>query len=133
MRLIIRISSVVALLLTVGLNEIVFADTYDTVIYQAMQSLKVNKDDPGLLIITDAPYVKVDGTNALAWLDQAQEQTGCTVGKGNLLFFQRPQIHPFRLMLFSKKASVTPLSAARCGVRKTPFRWLWIARPARRA
>jgi formylmethanofuran dehydrogenase subunit E-like metal-binding protein len=70
---------------------------------QAMHSLGVSKNDPTLLVLTNATFVKENGTNALKWLDQAQEQSGCTVGKGNLLFFQRPQNHPLRLMLFKKK------------------------------
>ncbi|MFW5753353.1 MAG: FmdE family protein [Marinilabiliaceae bacterium] len=71
---------------------------------QAMKKLALPKDDPALLLMTNAPYVQVDGKNALPLLDQAQELTGCTVGKGNLLFFQRPQSHPLRLMLFNKSS-----------------------------
>jgi formylmethanofuran dehydrogenase subunit E-like metal-binding protein len=98
-----RIGIAVALMLTVGFCGRVFADTFEEVIAQAMQTLKVSKGDPNLLVLTDAPYVRTDGANALPWLDQAQQKTGCTVGKGNLLFFQRPQTHPFRLMLFCKE------------------------------
>ncbi len=93
----------VVLLLTAGISARVFAATFEDMVSQAMQTLKVPKSDPDLLVLTDAPYVKVSGTSALQWLDQAQEKTGCTVGKGNLLFFQRTQTYPLRLMLFSKK------------------------------
>ncbi len=69
---------------------------------RAMQTLKVKKGDRNLLLLTDAPYVKVDGKFALPYLDTVQDKTGCTVGKGNLLFFQRSQSHPLRLLLMRK-------------------------------
>ena len=77
-------------------SGLVSAATFESTISRAMSTLKASKGDPTLLVMTDAPYVKVDGACALPWLDQAQEKTGCTVGKGNLLFFQRAQNHPFR-------------------------------------
>ena len=82
----------------------VSAATVEEAVSRAMKSMGVHKNDTGLLLLTDAPYVREDGACALAYLDQAQELTGCTVGKGNLLFFQRPQNHPLRLMLFTKSS-----------------------------
>lgn len=99
----IRIGIAAVFLLSLSFSGYAFAQPFRAIVSQALQTLKVSKGDPGLLILTNAPYVKVNGTNALAWLNQAQEITGCTVGRGNLLFFQRPQSHPLRLMLFSKK------------------------------
>ena len=90
------------LLYTVFICTGAYAATMEQTVKQAMTNLKVRKNDTHLLLLTDAPYVRVDGTSALTYLDKAQELTGCTVGKGNLLFFQRPQTHPLRLMLFSK-------------------------------
>jgi len=78
------------------------AATYEENLSQAVQSLCVRKGDANFLLLTNAPYVKVDSSFALPYLEKAQEQTGCTVGKGNLLFFQRAQDHPLRLMLFDK-------------------------------
>ena len=80
----------------------VFASPFETAVTKAMQTLSVTKGDPRLLLLTDAPYVTLDGQNALPYLGQAQELNGCTVGRGNLLFFQRPQSHPLRFMLFHK-------------------------------
>ncbi len=100
---IIRVCFVSIALLFFGLCPNSFADTFDTLVSQAMQTLGTEKDDTNLLILTNAPYVKENGANSLGWLNQAQQFTGCTVGKGNLLFFQRPQSNPMRLMLFSKK------------------------------
>ena len=97
-----RLFFTLVLLLSVGFSGQVFADTFEENVSQALQNLNLSKGDVGLLVLTNAPYIKVDGANALSWLNQAQEKTGCTVGKGNLLFFQRAQSHPFRLMLFRK-------------------------------
>ena len=83
------------------------ADTFDQTLSAAMKSLNVEKDAPNLLVMTNAPYVKVDGACALPFLDAAQKLTGSTVGNGRLLFFQRPQNHPLRFMLFQKRQSVT--------------------------
>ena len=80
----------------------VIAAPFETAVTKAMQTLSVTKGDPQLLLLTDAPYVTIDGQNALPYLGQAQALTGCSVGGGNLLFFQRPQSHPLRFMLFQK-------------------------------
>jgi formylmethanofuran dehydrogenase subunit E-like metal-binding protein len=93
---------ILMLLLSLVLCEEATAGTFADSVSRAMNTLSVKKNAPGLLLMTDAPYVMVDGTCALAYLDQAQELTGCTVGKGNLLFFQRPQTHPLRLLFFKK-------------------------------
>ena len=81
----------------------VFAQPAGPPLSQAMAHLKIAKDDPGLLVLTNAPYVRLGDGDSLGLLDLAQEATGARVGKGNLLFFQRPQAHPFCLMLFSRQ------------------------------
>ena len=91
-----------AFVLSLVTNEAASAATFTDTVSRAMSNLSVTKNDPGLLVMTDAPYVKVDGACALPYLEKAQALTGCMVGKGNLLFFQRPQVHPLRLMLFKK-------------------------------
>lgn len=78
------------------------AAALDTSVAKAMKDISASADDGNLLMMTNAPYVMVDGACALPHLDKAQALTGCTVGKGNLLFFQRPQNHPLRFMLFQK-------------------------------
>jgi formylmethanofuran dehydrogenase subunit E-like metal-binding protein len=89
------------LVLAVGVAQ---AATFETLLSGAMTTLSVARDDAGLLVMTNAPYVSVDGACALPYLDGTQKATGCTVGRGNLLFFQRPQSHPLRLMLFKKSS-----------------------------
>jgi len=103
MRRIIHIGFAAILFLTIGWCTHGLAADFESMVSQAMQTLEASKNDPNLLILTNAPYVRENGDNTLKWLNQAQGQSGCTVGKGNLLFFQRPQAHPLRLMLFSKK------------------------------
>jgi formylmethanofuran dehydrogenase subunit E-like metal-binding protein len=78
------------------------ATPLEEAVSQAMQALKVSRGDARLLLLTDAPYVRVQGASALPYLHEAQSVTGCTVGQGNLLFFQRPQAHPLRMLLFEK-------------------------------
>ena len=103
MRRIVHAGAVMLIASILGGGANAFAETFDQLLSQAMQTLQVKKDDPNLLILTNAPYVKENGANCLSWLDKAQKLSGCTVGGGNLLFFQRPQAHPLRLMLFSKR------------------------------
>ena len=71
-------------------------------VIQAMDDLAVSPASPDLLVLTDAPYVAPQGKPALAQLSVIQRLTGTTVGGGNLLFFQRPQNHPLRVLLFSR-------------------------------
>ncbi|MFH2093761.1 MAG: FmdE family protein [Pseudomonadota bacterium] len=78
------------------------AATFPGVVSQAMSTLDVEKGDKKVLMMTNIPYITVNGKPALSFLEQAQDITGCMVGKGNLFFFQRPQQHPLRLMLFKK-------------------------------
>jgi formylmethanofuran dehydrogenase subunit E len=78
---------------------------FGDVITEVLQTLKVEKGDGDLLLLTNATYVMVDGALALPYLDTAQQLTGCTVGGGNLLFFQRSQHKAFRLLLMKKSDS----------------------------
>ncbi len=61
---------------------------------QGMHDLGAEKGTPNLCVLTDAPYVKLKGKAAQEYVDVIQEETGCSIGKGNLLFFQRPVGHP---------------------------------------
>jgi len=79
------------------------AAALETEIGQAMAYLKVVKGDPDLLVLTNAPFVQPGGRSALPELAVVEQFTGCSVGNINLLFFQRPQNHPLRMMLFARK------------------------------
>ena len=83
-------------------GTITFAGSFEETLTTALVALEVKKGESNLLLLSDAPYVLVDGTFALPYLDIVQERTGCTAGKGNLLFFQRPQSHALRFLLMRK-------------------------------
>jgi len=72
------------------------------VIEKAMTTLKVTQADPNFLVLTNATSVMTDGKSSLSILAQVQNATGAMVGKGNLLFFQRPHNAPLRIMLLKK-------------------------------
>ena len=68
-------------------------------IEQAVTDLKIEKNDPRLLALTNAPYVSPDGKKNPESVDVIQTLTGCSMGKGNLLFFQRPRNSPLLIAL----------------------------------
>ncbi len=74
------------------------ADSIDA----AMEELGVEKGDPNLCVLTDATYVKVEGQTTEEYVDIIQEETGCSIGKGNLLLFHRPITYPLKIALFDK-------------------------------
>jgi formylmethanofuran dehydrogenase subunit E-like metal-binding protein len=88
--------------LSLMIPEGMASERLESHIADAMQKLSVTRNDSCLLVVTNATYVTVNGKPALSFLDRVQHQTGCTVGRGNLLFFQRPQDHPLRFVLFHK-------------------------------
>jgi len=78
------------------------ATTLQQLTAEGLTTIEMNSGDPNLLVLTDAPYVRVNNKSSLAFLETVQEETGCTVGKSNLLFYQRPQNHPLRFLLMAK-------------------------------
>jgi formylmethanofuran dehydrogenase subunit E-like metal-binding protein len=100
--LIVFVVSVLAVLILGHVQCGASAATFKEIVSETMAALFVARNDAGLLVMTNAPYVKIDGASALPYLDKVQQATGCTVGRGNLLFFQRPHSHPLRLMLYKK-------------------------------
>lgn len=98
----VMIYAYIAIVFILMTHMVVASETLDSHIANAMQKLNVTQSDSCLLVVTDATYVKVNGNPALPFLAKAEEVTGCSVGQGNLLFFQRPQNHPLRFILFHK-------------------------------
>jgi formylmethanofuran dehydrogenase subunit E-like metal-binding protein len=78
------------------------AANFKGLITEGIADLKSEKGSPTLLALTNATYVKVDGKTTEGYVDMIQETTGCSVGKGNLLFFHRPISHPLKIVLFKK-------------------------------
>jgi formylmethanofuran dehydrogenase subunit E-like metal-binding protein len=91
------------------------AAALDAEVTAAMTRLKAVKADADLLVLTDAPFVRPGARSALPELAVVEKLTGCTVGGGNLLFFQRPQNHPLRFLLFARKTGDAVVISAAAG------------------
>ncbi len=89
-------------LLVFGVANGLWAADVKGLIKGGMQDLKIEKGNPNLLALTDATYVKVNGKTSEGYVDMIQEITGCSIGKGNLLFFHRPITYPLKVVLFRK-------------------------------
>jgi len=94
---------VLAVLLIVCFAQVLWAADVNSLIKEGMRDLKIDKGSPGLLALTNATYVKVNGTSTEGYVEIIQEETGCSIGKGNLLFFHRPVTYPLKVVLFNKK------------------------------
>ena len=89
-------------LLILGIVNGLQAADVKGLIKDGMQDLKIEKGSPNLLALTDATYVKVNGKTSEGYVDMIREVTGCSVGKGNLLFFHRPVTCSLKIVLFRK-------------------------------
>jgi formylmethanofuran dehydrogenase subunit E-like metal-binding protein len=89
--------------LVFGIANTLWAADFKGLIQNGMQDLKIAKGSPALLALTDATYVKVNGRTSEGYVDIIQEITGCSIGKGNLLFFHRPVTYPLKVVLFKKE------------------------------
>ena len=96
-----RVFPVVAALFLVLIGNVHAADIR-AAIREGRKELKAEKGDAGLCAITDATYVRLNGKTSEAYVDVIQEETGCSVGKGNLLFFHKATCHPLKIALFRK-------------------------------
>ena len=95
------INVLIIFLLFSFVNGLYAADVKD-IIKEGVKDLNIKKGDPRLCVLTDATYVKVNGKTSEGYVDIIQEVTGCSVGKGNLLFFHRPVTYPLKIVLFRK-------------------------------
>lgn len=68
-------------------------------IREGIQELGVEKGARELCAVTDATYVKLKGETTEGYVDIIREETGCSVGRGNLLFFHRPVDYPLVIAL----------------------------------
>jgi len=85
-------------MLVVGIAQGLWAADVKGLIKGSMQDLKIEKGSPNLLALTDATYVKVNGKTSEGYVDMIREVTGCSIGKGNLLFFHRPIAYRLALL-----------------------------------
>jgi len=69
-------------------------------IKSAMELLEVTKESPGLCVLTDAGYVKVNGFTTESCIETLRKETGCSVGNGNLLMIHRAIDKPLWFVIF---------------------------------
>ncbi len=74
----------------------------ETHIKGVMRALSVKPGDPGLCVLTNAGYAMPGGGETLAHADELQTHTGCSLGRGNLLFFHRPSDSPLNTAFFNR-------------------------------
>jgi len=95
-----RITAIFTFALVMALASTALASEFiSPLIEQAMEDLELNKGNPKLCALTDAPYVALNGKSCPEVVDVIQDATGCSVGKRNLLFFQRAKTHPLLVAL----------------------------------
>ncbi|MEA1894182.1 MAG: FmdE family protein, partial [Euryarchaeota archaeon] len=57
-------------------------------------------ETPGLCVLTDAGYVKVNGETTQGCIETIRKETGCSIGDGNLLPIHRSTDKPFWFAIF---------------------------------
>ncbi|MDY7039095.1 MAG: hypothetical protein SV375_23460, partial [Thermodesulfobacteriota bacterium] len=93
---------IVATTLFLSLAENVGAVDIREAIRNGLKDLNAKKGDAQLCAMTDATYVRVNGKTSEHYVALIQEETGCTVGKGNLLFFHRHMNYPLKIVIFRR-------------------------------
>jgi formylmethanofuran dehydrogenase subunit E-like metal-binding protein len=93
---------VVVATFSLGLMGDVYAANIRGAIRDGLKDLNAKKGDAQLCAITDATYVRVDGKTSEHYVDLIQEETGCSIGKGNLLFFHRHTSYPLKIAIFRR-------------------------------
>ena len=69
-------------------------------VQDAMTALGVTNETPGLCVLTDAGYVKVDGETTQGCIATLRTETGCSIGAGNLLTIHRAVNKPLWFVIF---------------------------------
>jgi formylmethanofuran dehydrogenase subunit E-like metal-binding protein len=80
----------------------VSAAKFTQLIGSNLKALGLKPGDARLCVLTNAPYVNLNGRPAVGYVDRIQAATGCSVGRVNLLFYHRPVYTPPRVVLFRK-------------------------------
>jgi formylmethanofuran dehydrogenase subunit E-like metal-binding protein len=93
---------IAAITLFLALVENVYAVDIRGAIREGLKDLNAKKGDAQLCTMTDATYVRVNGKTSEHYVDLIQDETGCAVGKGNLLFFHRPMNYPLKIAMFRR-------------------------------
>ncbi len=90
------------MLLCSGFTGIAAADSIDITdaVQDAMATLEVTNETPGICVLTDAGYVKVDGNTTQGCIATLRKETGCSIGDGNLLTIHRSVNKPLWFVIF---------------------------------
>ncbi len=75
---------------------------FKEMIAKGMKEIGVQKGASDLLVITDAPYLRMKTGSGIAHVLLLEQMTGCTTGGQNMLFFQRHPVSPLSITLFKK-------------------------------
>jgi formylmethanofuran dehydrogenase subunit E-like metal-binding protein len=67
-----------------------------------LKELKIKKGDPRLLVLTNAPYVKLKDIDSSKLMSIIEKETGVSYSKNNLWFYHSQQNAPFNVVLFLK-------------------------------
>jgi hypothetical protein len=67
-----------------------------------LKAIRAQKGDFNLCVLTDSTYVNLAGRSTEEYVDMVQRETGCSVGKGNLLLFHRPSNYDLIIALYKR-------------------------------
>jgi formylmethanofuran dehydrogenase subunit E-like metal-binding protein len=68
----------------------------------ALKTLGTQRGDVNLCVLTDSTYVNLAGRSTEEYVDMVEKETGCSVGKGNLLLFRRPSNYHLIIALYKR-------------------------------
>ena len=91
------------MLLCFGLPGIAAADDSMNMagaVRDAMDTLGVTNETPGLCVLTDAGYANVNGETTQECIETIRKETGCSIGDGNLLPIHRSMDKPLWFAIF---------------------------------
>jgi formylmethanofuran dehydrogenase subunit E-like metal-binding protein len=72
-------------------------------VQDAMDALGVTNETPGLCVLTDAGYAKVDGVTTQGCIATLRKETSCSIGDGNLLLIHRSVNKPLWFAIFDNE------------------------------
>jgi formylmethanofuran dehydrogenase subunit E-like metal-binding protein len=90
------------LIITFCIPRTSYAKDVKHLINKGLRELKTTKGDPNLCVITDASYVMINNKSTEDYIDTIQEETGCSIGRGNLLLLHRPENYPLKIVIYRK-------------------------------
>jgi formylmethanofuran dehydrogenase subunit E-like metal-binding protein len=71
-------------------------------IKEAMKTLGGQQGGANLCVLTDATYVNVGGRSTEEYVGVIEKETGCSIGKGNLLLFHRPSNYDLIIAVYKR-------------------------------